>query len=78
MHLGCGSYRNILETRLLGTSIIENLPGCMRTSQIERQQLLRVQILYAFPPIFQPLRLGGRTFSFRFSDARFNFSGRDN
>lgn|GEM_PF-6759033 len=42
MHLGCGGYRNVLEARLVGASVIENLTGSMRASQIERQQLLRV------------------------------------
>ena len=35
--LRCGGYRNILESRLAGTSVIENLTGGMRAAEVEWQ-----------------------------------------
>ena len=78
MHSGRRGYRNVLETRPMGATVVETLTGSMSTFQIKRQQILGVELFDALPSLLEPARLRHRLFTFRLGNPRCDFSRRDN
>lgn len=77
MHRRRRSNRNILEAWIVSARVIKHLACGVRALKVEGEELLRIKIFDALPPIVQSLRFGCRAFPLCFSDPGFDFGGGD-
>ena len=76
-HSGRRSNRYVLKARSMSPGIIQNPTGHMCASQIERQQLFRVEIFNAFPPLRKFACFSRRPFPLSLGYARSDLGCRD-
>ncbi len=72
----CGrGNSNVFKAGMVSTRVIEDLACGVRALKIKGEELLRIKIFYAVPPIVQSLRFGCRAFPLCFGDTGFDFGG---
>src|SRR5690606_18277548 len=74
----CGCCNsNIFKARSVCPRFIENPAGPVRASQVERQNPVRIEMLYGSPPVSKSLRLCSRALPISLGNPRHDLSTRN-